>query len=229
MEIRTISFSDTICERGSKNSAPGSLMRFLAELDHQFLELVGFFFIPKGGDPGCAGGWEEGLTWEGSDPGRWGAGVGAGLGTARSRGGRRGEGEGWSSQLCAPNPPGTFGRDELFCLCKSLPFLWWLAFCGCILSYSSTLCTHTNVPKMSMGICNTKLKSMNNLISSLGCEFNDSKTFKLHINSCILWKKAIADFSLFFLPPQGEFYSRTEQINLVRFLGVQSILSSATA
>lgn len=47
-----------------------------------------------------------------------------------------GEGEGWSSgescssQLCAPNPPGTFGRDELFCLCKYLPFLGWLAFCG---------------------------------------------------------------------------------------------------
>lgn len=48
-----------------------------------------------------------------------------------------------------------------------------------------------------MDICNTKLKIMSNLIFSLGCEFNDSKTIKLHI-ICILRKKAIADFSFFF-------------------------------
>lgn len=89
MEIRTISFSDIICERGSKNSAPGSLMRFLAELDHQFLELV--FFLQKDETQGVLEDGKRGsLSWEGSDPGRWGAGVGAGLGTVRSRGGRRG-------------------------------------------------------------------------------------------------------------------------------------------
>lgn len=43
MEIRTISFRYIICEGGSKNSTLSSLIffkRFLAELDHQFLELV---------------------------------------------------------------------------------------------------------------------------------------------------------------------------------------------
>lgn len=43
METRTIPFSDVICERGSKDSALGSCMffkSFLAELDHQFLELA---------------------------------------------------------------------------------------------------------------------------------------------------------------------------------------------
>lgn len=161
------------------------------------------------------GSWSGSRAWHGEEQ-RW----------EERRGEGWSSGESCSSQLCTPNPPGTFGRDELFCLlCKwALRFQWWLTFCGtkpgCMLSYASVLCTRANTPKMWMDICNTKFKIMSNLIFSLGCEFNDSKTIKLHI-ICILWKKAIADFSLFFfLPPEGEFHSRAEQINLVRLLGV---------
>lgn len=233
MEIRTIYFSSIICERGSKNSALGSTMffkRFLAKLDHQILDLVfylqkeetqGVLEAVKRGSPGRAQilgdgelQWEQGLAQQGPEVG----------------GEERRRMELWRelqlSAVCTKTSWNIWKGWAVLSLQVVSSFSVVVdIFCGgwhfvvqnqrCILSCDSALCTHTNMPKMWMDICNTKI--MRNLISSLGCEFNDNLK---ESNSWLFFSlKESNSWLVFFLPPQGEFHSRAEQNNLVRLLG----------